>query len=121
MPVVALALFGACRSVPSPQATREESVPPAPGRERGVARIYDAHCGGAMLTDEESAQLEHPAANVTFVVLSGSRNTAAPPAARFVTAADGSFDVPKLAPGSYCVVRTQISADEEARILALPE
>jgi len=91
-----------------------------PTSKVGLVRIVDSHCGGAALRPEQQAALERPAGNMAFVVLRGARNTAAAPAARFATRANGTFDVPALEPGTYCVVHQQISADEEARILALP-
>src|SRR5690348_11312220 len=91
-----LLLLGAlaCRT-PSP-------APSTVARWRGISHRYNAHCGGAMLSRAQEAALTRPLPGVAFVVLRGEHNTAAAPVARFTTAEDGSFELPALAPGTYC-------------------
>jgi hypothetical protein len=75
-----------------------------------------------MLTPEQQQRLNRPAAHISFVVLAGDHNTASAPAARFTTDETGGFDLPTLPAGTYCVVRaaSQLSAEREAELLALP-
>lgn len=87
---------------------------------RGRAMFHDAYCGGAMPTPDRLSRLQRPASNVAFFVLAGTRNSSAEPVARFVTEPDGTFTLPELSPGTYCVVRQPLTADEETRLLALP-
>jgi hypothetical protein len=73
-------------------------------RVAGTAVLVSSVCGGgAAIPDDAVARLPppQPMGGRDFLVVAGERISAAQPAARFTTRADGSF-VTRLGPGTWC-------------------
>jgi hypothetical protein len=93
--VAGLLMLGASGAAAKPKQTK---------RVAGKAVQVSSVCGGgAAISPDAVARLPppQPIAGRDFLVVAGERISAARPAARFTTRADGSF-VTRLSPGTWC-------------------
>jgi hypothetical protein len=95
-----------------------------PGAKRvtGKAVLLSHVCGGgAAISREQIAALPPPApiGGREFLVVKGEVITAARPAARFVTRADGSFTT-RLPPGTWCFFDASRKPNEDAKAPPAP-
>jgi hypothetical protein len=84
-------------------------------RVAGKAVLVSSVCGGgAAIPDDAVARLPppQPIGGRDFLVVAGERISAAQPAARFTTRADGTF-VTRLAPGTWCFFDAARKLDED--------
>jgi hypothetical protein len=98
--LLALGAGTAAAAPPNPKATSKTNTKQVTGK----AVLTTSICGGgAAIRQEDVDRLPppQPIGGREFLVVAGERTSAAQPAARFVTRADGTF-VTRLPPGRWC-------------------